>query len=470
MSRFLLFSPAIILGLATLEWTASLSAACGFFSANNDRVVQPAQQVFLTWDPAEQVETITVQPAFAGRTLDFGMVIPTPSRPKVDSMPRDFFKHLAVFSILKRREYPATRLLPPKNVLADQASPAPAAAVLEGGPGRTFGAPAITVLQTGVVGSLHYKIIEAGRADDLFRWLKENNYNYRGDEATLNHYVQKKWFFTVMKVDTTKAKRNPDGSIVGEVAPIRLQFTSATPVYPLKMAQISVKDKMDTLIYVQAPYKVDLPGDHSYQYTWVPMLEAARLEAARRHTPGGLPGGGTEWLESFKGQIDGLAERAKNLEYRYVEGRRPSANSKGRTPTTLEWARKLTETDLQVLAGAAPYSEKLPNVDEGFTQADLKFERRGDAVRKVIETRLEKARKDRPLGYLVREAPADEVRDLQNLAGHLQEGWFITKLRKAFARDEMNDDLVIVPARYNDAIDTSEYQELLSLAPPAARR
>ena len=45
---------------------------------------------------------------------------------------------------------------------------------------------------------------------------------------------------------------------------------------------------------------------------------------------------------------------------------------------------------------------------------------------------------------LVREAPADDVRDLQKLAGHLTEGWFITKFRKLFCRDEMNDDLLIV--------------------------
>ena len=45
--------------------------------------------------------------------------------------------------------------------------------------------PAIKILEAGVVGSLDYKIIEAGRADDLFKWLKDNKYSYSGDEATL---------------------------------------------------------------------------------------------------------------------------------------------------------------------------------------------------------------------------------------------------------------------------------------------
>jgi hypothetical protein len=33
------------------------------------------------------------------------------------------------------------------------------------------------VLEAGVVGTLEYTIIEAGRADDLFAWLKDNRYN-----------------------------------------------------------------------------------------------------------------------------------------------------------------------------------------------------------------------------------------------------------------------------------------------------
>ena len=48
-------------------------------------------------DPAEKVETFTVQPKFEGNALDFGMVIPTPGMPKLHEMPKDFFKHLAVF-------------------------------------------------------------------------------------------------------------------------------------------------------------------------------------------------------------------------------------------------------------------------------------------------------------------------------------------------------------------------------------
>jgi hypothetical protein len=105
-------------------------------------------------------------------------------------------------------------------------------------------------------------------------------------------------------------------------------------------------------------------------------------------------------------------------------------------------------------------------VDEGFTPADLKDQKRAQAIYKVIQARLAKAQQERPIGYLVRQAPTDDVRQLRDLAGHLQAGRFITKFRKIFARDEMNDDLLIVPANRGQHEDNSEYEETLPTSPP----
>ena len=96
----------------------------------------------------------------------------------------------------------------------------------------------------------------------------------------------------------------------------------------------------------------------------------------------------------------------------------------------------------------------------------MKDGQRAEAIRKVISARLAKAHRERPIGYLVRHAPADDVKNLAQLSGHLTDGWFITKFRKIFARDEMNADLAIVPARYNGTEDTSEYEEMLPSSPP----
>jgi len=66
----------------------------------------------------------------------------------------------------------------------------------------------------------------------------------------------------------------------------------------------------------------------------------------------------------------------------------------------------------------------------------------------------------------VRHVPAEDLKGIDQLAGHMQEGLFITKFRKIFCRDEMNEDLELVPAREGEREDRSEYQEVLPTSPP----
>jgi len=207
--------------LALMLAASPARAACCYFSAKNADILQPAQKAFLTWDPVEKVETFTVQPKFEGNALDFGMVIPTPRQPKLHEMSRDFFKHLAVYTIMKKRQFAQSKLLPTVyqwhtrlSDLTDNLQQG-----LTSFNNDVTKKPTVIVLEAGVVGSLDYKIIEASRADDLYQWLKDNKYNFQGDEATLNYYVQKKWLFTVMKIDTMQMKRNKDGTFAGEVTP-----------------------------------------------------------------------------------------------------------------------------------------------------------------------------------------------------------------------------------------------------------
>src|SRR5438128_12611065 len=144
-----------------------------------------------------------------------------------------------------------------------------------------------------------------------------------------------------MKIDTMQMKRNKDGTFAGEVTPTRFQFASEKLVYPLKSTQISVKDKTEALFYVQAPTKVDLPGEMTYQYTWVPMLQAAS-----GCTPGGLPGKGADWLKAIDSHVPALLKRGQELGFTFMAGRRPVPNQQGRVATTLEWARRLSEADI----------------------------------------------------------------------------------------------------------------------------
>src|SRR5262245_21939156 len=204
MRTRLLMLPLLLLPIVAAVPRPAESACC-YFSAKDKDVLQPAQKAFLTWDPAEKVETFTVQPKFEGNAADFGMVIPTPGQPKLDEMPRDFFKELAVYTVLKQREQPRSHLLMSGGLGLGGFGALGGGLGGFGIGGGMFGLlggqvgvmpprpPSVRVVESGVVGALDYKILSADRADDLYTWLKEHKYSYSGDEAALDFYVKKKW-------------------------------------------------------------------------------------------------------------------------------------------------------------------------------------------------------------------------------------------------------------------------------------
>src|SRR5260370_10043271 len=96
---------------------AAAESMCGYFrprvvDIEQPQILQPSQIAFVTWDPENKIETVTVQPRFEGNARDFGMVIPTPTQPKLHEMPRGFFKALEVFTTPKKRVIPESKLLP----------------------------------------------------------------------------------------------------------------------------------------------------------------------------------------------------------------------------------------------------------------------------------------------------------------------------------------------------------------------
>jgi hypothetical protein len=467
--HFWLLASAVVASVALAGWLSpQADSMCGYFRPiivdvkNPSEMLQPSQIAFITWDPETKKETVTVQPRFEGNAADFGMVIPTPSQPKLHEMPRDFFKALGVFTTAKKRMFPESKLMPRMFPPMGGRFGAPGAARDMAGGGAGKVAPeedktTIEVLEVGQVGNLDYKIIAAGRSDDLFKWLKDNKYSYDGDEATLNYYVQKKYVFTVMKIDTLQMKRNKDGTFVGDVTPTRFTFTSEKLVYPTRITQVSVKDTTDAVFYVQAPFKMDLPGDLSYQYQWVSALIQIQGQMGEQE----LTEANRKWIKAIGPDIMTVINQGGKLGFNFNLGQELRPNKDGRHATTLEWAKRITAADVQVITGDRPFSETVPDPDDGFTQADMRDPQRSVAIQKIIQARLNKYQKEQPRGYLTRTAKKEDLKTLPILKGHVQPDQYITKFRHTFTRAEMTDDLVLVQAKVGDTADTSESEEVL---------
>jgi uncharacterized protein DUF2330 len=446
----------------------AVHAACCYFAAKEKDISQPGQKAFIIWHPEEEIESFTVQPKFEGNAVDFGMVIPSPSQPKLDEMPRDFFKDLAIYTILMPLPEAIWYDLRPvkydERVMESGVMPAPSGAGADHG---------VKVLEAGVVGSLDYKIIVAEQASGLFDWLKENSYSYSGDEKTLDFYIQKKWFFTVMKIDPKQMKRNPDGSYLGEVTPTRFTFETKACIYPLKITQLSVPDKTDALFYVQAPSQMDLQGDWSWRHSFRVMYLTYMLGCSANPE-----------------QQRELEERNRWVEQK--KGKDPSFDT-----TKLEWARKLGAPDLAILdlplqnyaqmaGGDLPpgariiplqqfldelwsdYKTSSPaNQDDTYAKQRLQEMRQQYAPDKGQIVKLAKAggpyTSTPYMWYPNREAPEADVKGLTRLKGHLQGGMWLTKFRKSFRKAEMTQDLDLAPVA---EADQQEYVRLFPTSPP----
>lgn len=380
-------------------------AACCYFSALGSDVTQPAQKAFLTWDPTTRMVSFTVQPKFEGDAGDFGMVIPTPNRPRLNEMPRAFFKELATFTILK--PMPQGKYKP--GVVSSGGFAMFGGGMMGGMGGSAGRESTVRVLEAGVVGSLDYKIVAAERADDLYDWLKENRYTYDGDEEMLKSYLSRRWFFTVMRIDPRQMKRSANGKYTGEVTPTRFTFRYRTLVYPLRITVPSVENSTDALFYIHAPTKMDLPGRFSYQFQWTPTYRKALSLA--------IPERMTEaehlWNEAAEKELPELTKRQDAV-------RKEDPHW---TATRLEWAGKLTPNDLAVFNDPRRFG---------------------------------------------RSADPEAILNLRLLRGHLQPDQWLTKMSRTFRPSEMTEDLEFVEARVGESADESEYTHLLpaGLAPP----
>src|SRR5207244_3125155 len=124
----------------------------------------------------------------------------------------------------------------------------------------------VKVLEAGIVGSLEYKILEASRADDLYVWLQDNRNSDPGNGPQLD---------------------------------------------------------------TQAQHRVDLPGDFSYEFSWVPMWSQATSFAV----PDKLTREETDWQKHVQPMVNDYFKKVNSLRQKKQE------------PATLEWARKITDDD-----------------------------------------------------------------------------------------------------------------------------
>jgi hypothetical protein len=106
--------------------------------------------------------------------------------------------------------------------------------------------PGVIVLQSKKVDYYDVNVVKARTSEDLVTWFNNNNYTYPEDYAyVLDHYIDKKWYFTAIKVDVGSlgATAVQQDLKEGHPTPVKLVFSSTKIVFPLKISSVEFKPK-----------------------------------------------------------------------------------------------------------------------------------------------------------------------------------------------------------------------------------
>ncbi len=211
-----------VVALASAVLLPSIAAACGmapFVPAGTEFTFSHGQGVLLVFSETKQREQLVFQPTFTGSITDFGLIVPTPSKPTLKEAPEEIFSELTNLTEPKRQEIGA-------DFLPGAIEPA------------TEEYKTVQVVEQREVGDFDTTILTATDASDLTAWLNTNGYSFNDqDKANFTYYVQQPGFhFVALKVNAAASNRIGDATAVSAstLRPIEISFDSQLPYLPMR--------------------------------------------------------------------------------------------------------------------------------------------------------------------------------------------------------------------------------------------
>lgn len=240
-------SPALAVALATLL-TPSLALACGGLFCDGltpAPVEQSGERILFEVDPIDGTVTTTVDIQYGGDPDAFSWILPIPVS---DAMPVPDLA-IAPESLLRDLEIATQPQIVSPPTKCTQAPGPFNESVFAGG---DFGDDDDSSIDDGVdvtdlpnVGPFDNELIQAGSADALIEWLRNNDYLVTpAMEPVLADYVGDGLAFLGVKL--------LPGADTNEIAPLSVTWPGTEPMIPLRLTAISAEPEMGLLIFIVA--------------------------------------------------------------------------------------------------------------------------------------------------------------------------------------------------------------------------
>jgi hypothetical protein len=259
---------------------------CVIFPQNGRDMWGVEQRSFLIFR-AKEVDLIPAV-KFEGNARDFGILVPVPAVPKLSTAGSQIFSEASFMT------QPMFRNTGGGCGCDDNFFTVSPANFDSRNTGAELSSDGVTVVYEKQVGAFLAAVLQATSAADLTKWLNTNGYHYNpGDDAILGDYVNRKWYFVAMKLDTAQAPKVIDGFWTALTSPARITFPhdGKSLSYPLKISAISTNERSEVLVYTIGPDPMRFPGAKVEYANFISETEAEAIASRYPTLAGFLPPG-----------------------------------------------------------------------------------------------------------------------------------------------------------------------------------
>ncbi|MFV2175263.1 DUF2330 domain-containing protein [Actinomadura sp. LOL_016] len=235
---------ATVLGVWLASSTAAVAQpawACGCGAMIADSSVRISEETSIVrYDAAARTEEIVMRLSAESSAKDAAWLFPTPSEATVELGERGWFEELDTLT----EPRVVTRKVWFPDLGSGDGSSAGAAPSGRGG--------AVQVLGERDLGPFRVATLDADAPDALAGWLARNGYRLRPDlEKALGPYVEQGWKYVAVKLQP-----GAGASLTGELAPLRVAFSSDELVYPMRLSRLA-ENPQRLHLYVLGGHRVE---------------------------------------------------------------------------------------------------------------------------------------------------------------------------------------------------------------------
>jgi hypothetical protein len=229
----------IVVPVVLAGWLGSMPSdvrGCAPATRSGEEVRIAEETAFVIWDDDNDVEHFVRQATFVGNAREFGFLVPTPNRPRVEPADSEIFRELARLAEPKTEYHTETSLsfgcLAKETATAENDSP--------------DAKSDLVVLEQKRVGNLDAAVLAfradktrkiEDTADELLTWLSTRGYVVRPDLTEwLAPYIDRNWVITAFRIAAQPGPELPSAgsNIAVKASAVRLTFKTERPFFPYR--------------------------------------------------------------------------------------------------------------------------------------------------------------------------------------------------------------------------------------------